>query len=146
MKKKFIFVLIAILSFGIFGFSDTVAGTDSDPLITLSYLEMRLENLDQNTEGECSISNPLYEVLKVDSEKILLLGGSTEIILRSGQARAFVSDKGGLADITSGNDIGMDENIPQNHLLICPLDDGRGLIFESESWIMIKGEYKLYGN
>ena len=145
-RKRLLLILIAVLSFGIVAFSDVDPGTNSDPLITLSYLEMRLENLNQNNEGEKSISNPVYEVLEVDPEDIILLGSSSEIILRAGKAKAFVSDKGGLADVTSGDDIGMDELIPKNHLLICPLDDGRGLIFESEAWVMVKGEYTLYNN
>jgi|LGVE01.1.fsa_nt_gb hypothetical protein len=145
-KKILLFIVVAILSFGAVVYSDAVPGTDSDPLITLSYLEMRLENLGQNNEGEEVESSSLYEVLKVDQEDIILLGSSAEIILRAGKAKAFVTDKGGLADVTSGNDIGMDELIPKNHLLICPLDDGRGLVFESESWIMVKGEYTLYDN
>ncbi len=145
-KKILLFIIVAILSFGAVVYSDAIPGTDSDPLITLSYLEMRLENLGQNSEGEEAESSSLYEVLKVDQEDIILLGSSAEIILRAGKAKAFVTDKGGLADVTSGNDIGMDELIPKNHLLICPLDDGRGLVFESESWIMVKGEYTLYDN
>lgn len=145
-SKILLIIIVAGLSFGVAVHSDALPGTDADPLITLSYLEMRLENLDQNTAEGTSNGDSIYEVLKVNPEDIILLGNSAEIILRAGKAKAFVSDKGGLADVTTGKDIGMDEDIPKNHLLICPLDDGRGITIQSEAWIMVKGDYTIYGN
>jgi len=145
-SKILLIIIVVVLSFGVAVHSDALPGTDADPLITLSYLEMRLENFNQNTAEGTSNGDSIYEVLKVDPEDIILLGNSAEIILRAGKAKAFVSDKGGLADVTTGKDIGMDEDIPKNHLLICPLDDGSGITFESEAWIMVKGEYTIYVN
>ncbi|MBN2260415.1 MAG: hypothetical protein JW702_07710 [Clostridiales bacterium] len=147
MKRNrhiWIISILIIISLSAAVYSDISAGTPADPLITLSYLEMRLSDIDSDT---IIPNNSNFEVLKVDNGDIVEFGNSTEIILRAGKAKAFVSEKGGLADITAGKDVGMNEMIELNHLLICPLDDGRGLIFQSESWIMIKGTYSIdYAN
>ena len=139
-KRNLIIIAVIIAIISTFAFTMASVGTTSDPLITLSYLEMRLAEIETSSGG----SSSLFEVIEVGDGDILLLGKSTEVILRAGIAKTFVSDRGGLADVTQGRDLIQDETVPKNHLIICPLDDGRGVVFESTAWIMVKGEYTLY--
>lgn len=142
LYKYVVILVILVLVLGTISLTEATAGSTTDPLITLSYLEMRLSEF--STQENSGNGSALFEILNVHEGDVISLGASSEIILRAGIAKAFVSEKGGLADITIGRDIGMNENIPKNHLLICPLDDGRGFIFQSEAWIMVKGNYTLY--
>ena len=50
---------------------------------------------------------------------------------------------GGLTDITAGEDIGKDVQIPSNHLLIIPRDDGRGVYCKTDAVFMIRGDYQI---
>ena len=139
--KTGIILLIAGLMIGSIAVRSMASvGDSSDPLITLSYLEMRLENLET---GSIETIGDGYEVFLVTANQRISFGQSAEVILRSGKASAFVSARGGLADVTAGRDIGENESIPLNHLIICPLADGRGFEFSSDSWIMIKGDYSI---
>jgi hypothetical protein len=66
------------------------------------------------------------------------------MILRSGIASAVDSGMGGLADVTAGKDIRHGENISQNHLLIVPRDDGRGVRAENNNVVlMVRGGYTI---
>lgn len=131
-------VVVTALAGWAIGFAD--AGDSTDPLITLSYLEMRLAALDGSSPSD---GTSAFAVLNVQAGQVLTLGGSAEAILRSGRATAFVSDRGGLADVTAGRDLTAGETIPANHLIICPLSDGRGFRFASDSWVMVRGAYTL---
>lgn len=142
LYKYVVVLVILVLALGAMSLTEATVGSTTDPLITLSYLEMRLSEF--STQENVETGSALFEILNVHEGDVITLGASSEIILRAGIAKAFVSEKGGLADITVGKDIGMNENIPKNHLLICPLGDGRGLVFQSEAWIMVKGSYTLY--
>ena len=67
-----------------------------------------------------------------------------EIILRSRIGTVVDTGNGGLADITEGKDITNGENVLQNHLLIVPRDDGRGVkAVNSNVILLVKGGYTL---
>lgn len=102
-------------------------GTDSDPVVTQSYV-------DQSTK---------FVVVDVSAGKQLIAGASAEMILRQGKASAIGSASGGLADVTLGGDWQTGFNIPPNHLLIVPKDDGRGLKAVTDIKIMIRGTYSI---
>ena len=79
--------------------------------------------------------------------KSLICKDGTEIILRSGEARAIAivvnGVMNGLTDITVGKDLAMEENIIANHLLIIPRDDGRGARALTNSFFLVKGDYEI---
>jgi hypothetical protein len=91
-------------------------------------------------------SSEKYEVIEVKKGKSIICGDSTEIILRSGKATAIGSEAGGLADLTADNngDLKQGRSVPENHLILIPRDDGRGIKITSLSaWVMIKGKYEI---
>jgi Asp-tRNA(Asn)/Glu-tRNA(Gln) amidotransferase C subunit len=89
---------------------------------------------------------PTFEVIELKDGDRIIAGASTEIILRSGRARAISSVAGGLINVTSesqGNLVSPSD-VPLNHLLIIPRADGRGIRITSENaWVMIKGNYEI---
>lgn len=88
-----------------------------------------------------------YVVVELELGQDLICSDSTEVILRSGNAKIIGNDTGdGISDITIGIDLSQGVLVPKNHLLIIPRDDGRGLKAESKCFIMVKGEYHIVDN
>ncbi|MDD2447403.1 MAG: hypothetical protein PHY91_06920 [Tissierellia bacterium] len=146
IKKTYIALGAVIALFGSsIVFSEP--GSESDPLVTLSYVNNSIEQLkiyvDNRFNSNSGSSVSELEVVEVPAGRFLLGKANTEIILRSGNATAIVSDLGGLLDVTGGVDIGRDEPIPSNHLLIIPRDDGRGVYVTNDAFFMIRGEYEI---
>lgn len=136
-------------------------GSQSDPLVTFSYVERKIEQLkdyideklsetDGNSKDESS-----WQVVEVFTGQSLICKDGTEIILRSGKGQAIskittISTNGveetldnGLTDVTQGKDLKMGEDIPSDHLLIVPRDDGRGVYCTSDSFFLVKGDYQI---
>jgi len=110
------------------GTANTVApGSDADPLVSRSYVDQFFG---------------LVVVELAPGQRLEAVGG-TEIILRSGQARAVASASGGLCDVTAGKDLAQNERIVANHLLIVPRTDGRGLLAETKVFVMVRGPYSV---
>lgn len=144
-KKSFIALGTAVVLLGSnIVFSEP--GSESDPLVTLSYVNRSIEQiktyiddrLNSNTTPDIG-----FEVVDVPSGHFLIANAGTEIILRAGTATAVVSDLGGLTNVTAGVDIGKDQAIPKNHLLIIPRNDGRGAYCKTDAIFMIRGNYEI---
>lgn len=136
-------------------------GSELDPLVTLSYVEKKIEQIKYYVDEKIKNANGgsqtigSWEVVEVPAGKSLICGDGTEIILRSGEARSIskittvVKDgkeeiiDNGLTDVTAGKDLGMDEKIIANHLLIVPRDDGRGAKALRNSFFLVKGKYEI---
>ncbi|MFA5524402.1 MAG: hypothetical protein WDA24_08585 [Tissierellales bacterium] len=147
-------------------------GGSEDPLVTYSYVEKRIDQLKfyikEMLDGE-STENTEFQRLSQENEEIkkqlaqlmanssgggleivelkqgqkLICGAGTEIILRSGSAKAIVSELGGLSDLTGGKDLASNESISLNHLIIIPRDDGRGAYVDTFAIFMIRGYYEV---
>ncbi len=151
-KKWLIGSIVVTLLLVSFGMAQTVpAGGDSDPLVTLSFVEKRMTELLASVEqiyakkGESSgtVATPQYEVVTVKAGQSLILSSSVEIILRSGDATAIASFNGGLSDLTGGVDLDQGTKIIKNHLLLIPRDDGRGLKAITDLYVMVRGKYTI---
>lgn len=117
-------------------------GSESDPLVTKSYVEKLILNMKQYVDSKTGGSANL-EVLNLKKGERLTGGKGTEIILRSGQAVVVDSAGGGLSDLTAGKDLKKGEKIPQNHLLLVPRDDGRGLAAQADVVLLIRGNFTI---
>lgn len=145
MKKKWMIGLAAVLVFVLAAAIVIAAnpGTEADPLISKSYIETVLKpELYAYIEQE---ANQGFTVVNVDAGKTVVCDAGTELILRMGQATVIGSDRGGLADVTQGVDLANGTAVPPNHMLIVPLDDGRGVRIDktTDAILMIKGGYKI---
>ena len=145
-----------ILTLGIAGLllGSTVAftepGSESDPVVSLSYLNVKLEEIrgyiddrirERPTGGQ---SSDALVVVELQSGQILEGEAGTEIIKRSGKATAIASSLGGLSDVTKGVDIADGGAVPDNHLLIVPRSDGRGIfVTQDRTFVMVRGAYNI---
>lgn len=135
-------------------------GSYSDPLVTSGYVDAKIEQLkfyiNEKLAGAGSSSEESsWGVVEVSAGESLVCKDGTEIILRSGKGEAIskitiTSSNGveqsidnGLTDVTDGRDLKMGENIPVDHLLIIPRDDGRGVYCISKSFFLVKGKYDI---
>lgn len=139
MKKKILLSLSLLTVISAFLF--TAVGTD-DPLITESYLndvfmqEVK-DYIDANKGGSS------FEVLSIEKGKTFIGKSGCEVILRQGKAEILGSDLGGLSDVTLAGDLSTGYDMPANHLLIIPRDDGRGFKAKTNVVIMVKGNYDI---
>ncbi len=153
--------------------ADSEYDSASDPLISYSYLEDRLAELESDyvhkinaltVENEAlqeqmdelyglieelkanGGASSGYETVTLTKNNVIYpVGNSLEIILRSGRAVAVSTDNSkAVADITNGMDIYNFETIVYNHLIFIPANDGRGIkITSDEAIITVRGEYKV---
>ncbi|MFO7636879.1 MAG: hypothetical protein R6W96_06195 [Clostridia bacterium] len=86
----------------------------------------------------------MYQVIRLNPGDKLLASSTSELILRSGSAKAIgnVHDEG-LANVTTGTEIKNGQNIPRNHMLVIPRGDGRGIVADTECYILFKGVWYM---
>lgn len=170
MKRRVIvFIGIIFLSgFIFFNFVPALGnqpGSEEDPLVTLSYLNKKIQELETMLSQKVNnvittisvldkkveeISNQtgqksggVFELVNLYAGQKLVCESGTEIILRSGRAKVIGALKTGLSDVTLGKDIASGTYVTKDHLLIVPRTDGRGIIAEINSIIMVKGKYSV---
>ncbi|MBQ2897326.1 MAG: hypothetical protein IJE46_03265 [Clostridia bacterium] len=107
------------------------AGTEEDPVVTLSYINDVLKQ------------EMTFKVVEVPAGKLIIGDTGTEMVLRMGKGSILATAKGGVADLTAGNDLPNGSSIPANHYLLIPYNDGRGLSVTTDSLIMVKGSYEI---
>ncbi len=119
-----------------------VPGAQDDPVVTLSYVENVFWNkIQQYIDERLSITH--FQVVNVPAGKTVLCKEGCELILRMGSATVIATAKGGLADVSVGEDIKNAESMPSNHQLIVPVGDGRGLKALTDVIVLVKGEYSI---
>ncbi len=164
MKKVLSIILIVfiILILPINPLINAAPGDSSDPIIVLSYLNQRLNEivekygLSKIAEHEKTIaelneklkntgvgSASTLEVVELKAGESLIAGAGAEIILRGGEVNAIASSLGGLSDVTKSMDIQHGEAVKPNHLLIIPRSDGRGVLAVTDAILMVRGEYQV---
>lgn len=160
-RKILIGSIVLLLMFSIVATASNNIGTEQDPVVTVSYVELKINELknyiDQKLLNNASTSeakeeiittdqpqtSATFEVIKLNKNQSLIGKDSTEIILRSGTATAIDNGINGISDLTEGKDLRSGDKIVCNHLLIVPRDDGRGILATSEIWVMVKGGYEI---
>lgn len=133
LKKLIVALLVIAMFLTTVGAVTMLAdpGDSNDPIITLSYIENVLK-------GELS-----FKVVNLKQGETLIGKQGCEIILRMGGAKIIATEKGGLADVTSGIDLANGEAMPSNHHLIVPLSDGRGIKANNTVIVLVKGDYEI---
>lgn len=129
MKKITIIVLIGVFILGIGGVSAAVntPGSESDPVVTKSYVDSKVS----------------YLPVKLEAGQTLIGDEGTEIILRSGEATAIDNGANGVSDVSAGKDLMTGNPVAANHLLLIPRKDGRGIAVSTEAWVIIRGNYTI---
>lgn len=146
----------SIITSGADGLIDSNSpGTANDPLVTKSYVDKQIQALkNQDTGGGSSGGGSVVKVKEKELTVVELKGGhalyakkGSEFIVRSnGKTTAFSPNANGIPDLTGGKDLPNGTEIPINHLLLFPLDDGRGIKVDASEtrtiYVMVVGDYK----
>lgn len=151
MKRQNVINLIVVL---IIGLATTVIagsfdpGSEQDPVVTKGYVDSQISEVKKTIETSQSTSTrETYEPLKINKNVQVIGKQGTEMIVRAGETKAitYIKDgnESGLQDVTDGIDIMKDKKVPLNHLIIIPRDDGRGIKFDTDGYIMIRGQYTI---
>lgn len=128
-------------------------GSTDDPLISKSYIDTVLmpqikqyvtsKISEVNVESGSVQTASSFKVIEMNAGQKLICSAGTELILRMGNAEIIATEKGGLADTTAGYDLSNGSQMPANHLLIVPVDDGRGIAALNNVLVMVKGGYEI---
>ena len=159
MKNIKIYAAAAVICIAVFAVTVYAQpGTPGDPLVSRSYVNTRIAELEAQiaqlnaviNEGfelpqapavqTPAVTRELFTVVRAEPGMVLIGGASTEIILRSGEA-TVVAGYNGLANVTTGIDVMNGQPVSLNNLLIVPQADGRGLRFHSTAHVMVKGDF-----
>lgn len=146
------------------------AGTQTDPLVTKSYVEKRLTEIEkkvtdaataQTTQQVNSAKSQLealikasastggstgaseFSLIQVKTGDVIIMGENAQFVMRAGLATAIGGQGGGLSDLTAGKDLKNGESLETNHLVLIPKNDGRGIKMGYDGWLMIKGSYQI---
>ena len=107
-------------------------------------VQVETEAVPADTEAPANSAMPITDYDVVYLTKGQTIVGSSEFILRSGSAISTCPGINGITDITDGVDLTDGMEIPWNHLLLVPRDDGRGITVTSvEAYIMARGQYTI---
>ena len=107
-------------------------------------VQVETEAVTAETEAPANSAMPITDYDVVYLTKGQTIVGSSEFILRSGSAISTCPGINGITDITDGVDLTDGMEIPWNHLLLVPRDDGRGITVTSvEAYIMARGQYTV---
>ena len=161
-------VLLAVaLVVGLTTLAVTNYGTQSDPLVTLSYLQDTLtpqimeqledqlyakadeltedfENLlSQNGGSSTSAGTATFSVVTLNAGDVLSCSVGTEIMPRIGTVVSAGSDSPRLIDETTGESISSsDVQLEHNHMYMVTID-GNGIKATSSSKVLIRGSYTV---
>ncbi len=84
-----------------------------------------------------------FEILELQSGKTVTLSSGAEFIVRTGIVKAVTnSASDGLCDLSVGSIVANDNIIPASHYIVALRSD-RGFVTESDSVIIIRGEYTV---
>jgi hypothetical protein len=141
--------LMLSLSVGGYIASGITAGSGDDPLISLSYLnDVFMKQVEKKIDdkvgsGTGTGGTSAFTAVQVYAGQKILGNAGTEIILRTGNAKAICPGENGLTDITDGLDLWGGAAIAPNHVYIIPRKDGRGIAMIDNGFIMVKGGYEV---
>ena len=144
MSKKWIRILgcmVVVMSLTVVAYAAGTAGSEDDPVVTKSYVDAKIAEISNSGAG--SESAEVFMAVCIPKGSSVIGGEGTEMILRSGTAKAIDNGVDGVSDLTGASDLKSGQAVKKNHLLMVPRADGRGIYAVTELWVMIKGEYIL---
>lgn len=142
-----IFVATALL-LGVTVFAN--AGTESDPLVSKSYVDDKIEQVltivnggSASTDTATPVAGATYQTVYLSAGQIVLGSEGTEIIMRSGKGNVYITGVDGIVDATTGSNLTNGDVAKTNHIMIVPRGDGRGIKASEGAWFLIKGNYTV---
>ena len=126
------------------------SNTNNDVSKILNEYHLRLQQLENQIHSKPSNGTGAHTnassfiVVELEPKDVLIGGEGTEIIVRAGKTLILDNlNNNGIPNLTTGKTLLLGDAIDNNHLLVIPRDDGRGIISSTKSWVMVKGDYKI---
>lgn len=157
MKKwqvVLLLIVVAAVAAGAGAYAATNYGTQSDPLVTVSYLTDTLEPSMQSTfdgqlaaameqleaafEADLANATGTFEVVSLTSGQTLSGGAGCEILFRSGSGTAA----GSLLDVSSGTSVSSGAALTANHLYMASAS-GDGVKAGGAVTLLVRGVYSI---
>ena len=113
-------------------------GSEDDPVVTKSYVDNQIAQLMSS-----GVASDSYKAVRLTAGQKLIGNEGTEVILRSGEATAIDNGANGVSDVTGAKDLMTGQSVAQNHLLLIPRSDGRGIRAITEIWVLVRGSYSI---
>lgn len=145
--RLLVIVLTLVVVAGATVYAVSNYGSQSDPLITKSYLdqvlqpklEAELETQLKAAEDQMRSSTPgEFTELSLSSGQSLRCSAGGAFLLCSGSAKAL----GSLADTTAGSGVADGGSLTANHLYMCAEDSG-GLSASGSVTVLVSGSYNI---
>ena len=151
LRMTAVFCIVAVLLGSVGAYAATNYGTESDPLITLSYLNEVLkpelqQSYTQKTKDsiealEARIAEEAggaYASVTVNANQTLTCKGGCEFLVRSGSALVTT----GFLNLTEGKELAANDWLMKHHLYLA-VSDGAAVKANGETVLMIRGEYTV---
>jgi len=150
-------IIMLVITVGAIGWFQSVKadgastpGNIDDPIVTKSYVDQAVAKLVKaeldKIAGGKENGSAVLEVVTLPWGSKLIVEDGAEIIVRSGKAIAYSSDKNGLSDLTDGLDIAPGKSVANNHLILAPRG-GRGVESDPKQSkgliVLVRGAYQL---
>lgn len=151
LRTLAVFCIVAVLLGGIGVVAATNYGTESDPLITLSYLNDVLKpeleqkytqqtkdsfaELESRVEAEVSGG---YVSVTVKANQTLICKAGCEFLVRSGEAYVTAD----VLDVTEGKELAKNDWLMKHHLYMA-VSDNAAVRANSDVYLMIRGDYTV---
>lgn len=161
LNRYFSILVLCVVIFTVSSFAagDSSYSTETDPLVSLSYVEdlkqqivtELYEKADSDSLGDYLKSASFtYEQLYKGQK--LVATGSCEIVLRSGKGTAIITGAAniangvGFSDMTAACEVTNGAAVLKNHLLLASAGDGRMIEVTSDvGYFMVRGDYSVVG-
>ena len=153
-RKKIRTTLCALLALaGLTAIASTAsggAGSQADPLVTLSYLTETftgqvMERVDERiVQRNAALSAELggaYAAVTLSAGQTLYGEAGCEVLLRSGAANCGASAEPGLVDTTAGGGIAGGASLQANHLYL--MTDSRTVTASEGAVLLVRGVYTI---
>lgn len=130
------------------------AGSSTDPLVTLSYLNdtflnQVLQSVDQKIAARAGQNtlpagndSAAFETVTLSGGQVLTGELGCEVLLRSGSASCTAASEPGLVDETSGGSLSNGGALEPNHLYLITVE-GRGVQASDSVTLLVRGNYSL---
>ncbi len=163
-SRIFSVIMLVAVTLTLFVSADNEYSSKDDPLVSLSYVNdvltpeivtavmNKIEKEYVKISDLSSVAAGKYAEVSLKKGQTLMAGSCCELILSSGASFAVVTssnnlkDGVGILDLTIGSVIVNGETVPNNHYLVIPKADGRGITVDSDTaLVLVRGDYNITG-
>ena len=125
------------------GGTGTVTGPTMDDATVDAVVAEVMSRLEYYITAKGGGDASAFHALQIKAGQILVGDEGAELIPRSGTSTVYSLVTDGVADVTTGIDLRNGAKITNNHLLIIPRGDGRGIKASTDVWVLVKGGYTI---